>query len=59
MNRFCKDASYICMYMVHVCFYTCCTDCVNVCCVTDIVENSGFLRLAVLKYVVCLCRVCD
>ena len=33
-----------CMYMVHVCFYVCCSDCVgvcgNVCCVAAIVENS-------------------
>ena len=45
-----------CMYMAHVCFYVCCSDCVgvcgNVCCVAAIVENSVF-RLGVLKYVVC------
>ena len=29
-----------CMYMAHVCFYVCCSDCVNVCCVAAIVEDS-------------------
>ena len=51
-----------CMYMAHVCFYVCCSDCVrvcgNVCCVAAVVKNSGFLSLGVLKYVVCLCRGC-
>ena len=31
----------------------------NVCCVAAVVENSGFLSLGDLKYVVCLCRGCD
>ena len=35
-----------CMYMVHVCFYVCCSDCVgvcgSVCCVVAVVENSVF-----------------
>ena len=35
-----------CMYMVHVCFYVHCSDCVgvcgNVCCVAAIVKNSVF-----------------
>ena len=52
-----------CMYMTHVCFYVCCSDCVGVCwnvfCVAAVVKNSGFLSLGVLKYVVCLCRGCD
>ena len=52
-----------CMYMADVCFYVCCSDCVgvcgNVCCVASVVNNSGFLSLGVLKYVVCLCRGCD
>ena len=52
-----------CMYMAHVCFYVCCNDCVvvcgNVCCVAAVVKNSVFFSLGVLKYVVCLCRVCD
>ena len=52
-----------CVYMAHVCFYVCCSDCVgvcgNVCCVAAIVKNSGFFCLGVLKYVVCLCRGCD
>ena len=34
-----------CMYMTHVCFYVCCSDCVgvcwNVCCVVAVVNNSG------------------
>ena len=51
-----------CMYMAHVSFYVCCSDCVgvcgNVCCVAAVVENSVF-SLVVLKYVVCLCRGCD
>ena len=51
-----------CMYMAHVCFYVCCSDCVgvcgNVCCVAAVVKDSVF-SLGVLKYVVCLCRVCD
>ena len=49
-----------CMYMTHVCFYVCCSDCVGVCgkvcCVSAVVKNSVFLAL---KYVVCLCRGCD
>ena len=52
-----------CMYMAHVCFYVCCSDCVgvcgNVCCVAVVVKNSGVLSLGVLKYVVCLCRGSD
>ena len=47
-----------CMYMAHVCFYVCCSDCVgvcgNVCCVAAVVKNSVFLSRGVLKYVVCL-----
>ena len=35
-----------CVYMAHVCFYVCCSDCVgvcgNVCCVAAVVKNSGF-----------------
>ena len=38
-----------CMYMAHVSFYVGCSDCVgvceNVCCVADVVNNSGFLAL--------------
>ena len=33
-----------CMYMAHICFYVCCSDCVgicvNVCCVAAVVKNS-------------------
>ena len=39
----------VCMYMAHVCFYVCCSDCVgvcgNVCCVEAVVKNSVFLAL--------------
>ena len=31
-------------------------DCGNVCCVASVVKDSGVLSLAVLKYVVCLCK---
>ena len=38
-----------CMYMTHVCFYVCCSDCVgvcgNICCVAAVVKNSFFLAL--------------
>ena len=51
-----------CMYMAHVCFYVCCSDCVgvcgNVCCVATVVKDSIF-SLGVLKYVVRLCKGCD
>ena len=51
-----------CMYMTHVCFYACCSDCVevcgNVCCVTGVAEKC-FFSLGVLKYVVYLCMGCD
>ena len=34
----------ICMYMLHVCFYGCCSDCMgvcrNVCCVAAVVKDS-------------------
>ena len=37
-----------CMYMAHVCFYVCCSNCVgdggNVCCVAAVVKNSGFVK---------------
>ena len=37
-----------CMYMAHVCFYVCCSDCVgvrgNVCCVAAVVKDSGFVE---------------
>ena len=38
-----------CMYMAHVCFDVCCSDCVgvcgNVCCVAAVVKDSGVLAL--------------
>ena len=53
-----RDNRY--MYMAHVCFYVCCSDCVgicgNVCCVAAVVKDSCFFNLGVLKYVVFLCR---
>ena len=48
-----------CMYMAHVCFYVCCSDCVvvwEVCCVAAVVKDSVFLAL---EYVVCLGKGCD
>ena len=50
------------MYMAHVCFYVCCSDCVGVdgngCCVAAVVKIV-FFSLAVMRYVVFLCRGCD
>ena len=38
-----------CIYVAHVCFYVCCSDCLgicgNVCCIAAVVKNSGFLDL--------------
>ena len=46
-----------CVYIAHACLYVRCSDCVgvcgNVCCVADVVKESVFLRLAVMKYVGC------
>ena len=53
------------MYVYGAClFYVCCSDrvgvCGNVCCVADVVKDSGgCFSLAVLKYVVCFCKGCD
>ena len=51
------------VYIAHVCFYVCCSDCVevcgNVCCVAAVVKIVCFFSLGVLKYVVCLCSGCD
>ena len=48
-----RDNRY--MYMAHVYFYVCCSDCVgvcgNVCCVAAVVKNSRFLSLGVLKII--------
>ena len=42
-----RDNRY--MYMAHVCFYVCCSDCMevcgNVCYVADVVKDSRFLAL--------------
>ena len=42
-----RDNRY--MYMTHVCFHVCCSDCVGVCgndcCVAAVVEDSGVLAL--------------
>ena len=57
-----------CIESIDVCIWSiflndCCSDCVGVygnnCFVAAIVKNCGFLSLAVLKYVVCLCNICD
>ena len=49
------------MYMAHICFYVCCSDCVrvcgNICGVVAVVKN--IFSLEVLKYVACLCSGCD
>ena len=49
-----------CMYMAHVCFYVCCSDCLRVCgkvcCVMVIVKNS--VSLGMFKYVMGLCSGC-
>ena len=49
-----------CVYMAHVCFYVCWSECVgvceNVCCVAAVVKV--FFRLEVLTYVVYLCKGC-
>ena len=42
----CLETIDVCMYMAHVCFYVCCSDCEgvcgNVCCVAAVVKNSVF-----------------
>ena len=43
----CLEPIDVCiMYMAHVCFYACCSDCVgvceNVCCVAAVVKSSDF-----------------
>ena len=53
-----------CMYIAHVCFYVCCSDCVGVSVGMFVVQRPllkivFFKSLGVLKYVVCLCRGCD
>ena len=39
----------ICMYIAHVCYYVCCSDCVgvcgNACCVAAVVKDSVCLAL--------------
>ena len=48
------------MYVAHVCFDVCCSDCVGVfgkvCCVASVVDDGVFFSFGVLKYVVCLCK---
>ena len=50
-----------CMYMAHVGFYVCYSDCVGVCgnvsCVAAVVRD--YFSLGVMKYVVCLCKGYD
>ena len=63
VNAFCgyMPRDNRCVYIAHVCFYVCCSDCVgvcgNVCCLASLLKVVVF-SLGVLKYVVCLCRVC-
>ena len=52
----CLETIDVCIW--RVCFYVCCSDCVNVCCVAAVVKIV-FFSLGVLKYVVCLCMGCD
>ena len=56
-----RDNRY--MYMTHVCFYVCCSDCVgvcgNVCCVAAVVKNSVFLSLGVLEVCCVFCLYCE
>ena len=43
-----------CMYMAHVCFYVCCSECVvvcgNVCCVATVVKDSVFKHWSVVVW---------
>ena len=48
----------ICMYMAHVRFYICCSDCVGGLWECVLCSNRCF-SLGVLKYVVCLNQGCD
>ena len=44
-----------CVYMGHVCFYVCCSDCGGeweACCVAAVVKDAGVLSLGLLNYVV-------
>ena len=47
-----------CVYMAHVCFYVCCSDCVgvcgNVCCVAAVVKIVVFLVLECCS-MLCVC----
>ena len=44
-----------CMYMAHVCFYICCSDCVGVvCCVATVIKDRVCFSLGV-----CLCKAFD
>ena len=51
-----------CMYIAHVCFSVCRSDCVgvcgNVCCIAAVVEDNVFFNLGALKYV-CVRDVMD
>ena len=54
----------ICMYMAHVCFYVCCSDCGGVCenvyCVAAVVTNSDFSAFECCSmWCVCLVDVMD
>ena len=53
----CLETIDIYIYMEHVCFYVCCSDCVEVrgivCCVAAVVKDSVFLPWSV--EVCCMC----
>ena len=55
----CLETIGVCVWHMFVFMSVVVTVCGNVCCVAAVVENSGFLSLGVLKYVVSLCRGCD
>ena len=46
------------MYMAHICFYFCCSDCGNVCSVSQPLLKIVLLSLGMLKYV-CVRDVMD
>ena len=47
-----------CMYMAHVCFYICCSDCVgvcgNVCCLVAVGKDSVFQPCSVEVCYICV-----
>ena len=37
----CLETIYVYIYMLHVCFHVCCSDCGNVCCVGELLKKVG------------------